>query len=115
MLRRLYLEVGDGRFGPGYGLLSLHDVGDGELSLVDTYLEMRKDSEGGPSWAWPSGLVAFCDWGCNMYSCLDCNGPINPVSTYAYVEGPMDYSFFPTRDSLESWLRDWLAGGEVFE
>jgi hypothetical protein len=27
----------------------------------------------------------------------------------------MARSFMPTRDSFESWLRDWLAGIEVYE
>jgi hypothetical protein len=27
----------------------------------------------------------------------------------------MEDSFVPTRDSFESWLRDWLAGIDVFE
>lgn len=115
LLRELYLHVGNGRFGPGYGLLSLDDVGDGEQSLVGSYLEMRCDPADVPSWKWPAGLLAFCDWGCNIYSCLDCIWVSNPVSTYEYVEDSMEDSFVPTRESFESWLRDWLAGIDVFE
>jgi hypothetical protein len=69
LLRELYLHIGNGRFGPGYGLLSLDDVGDGERSLVVSYLEMRRDDADAPWWKWPAGLLAFCDWGCNVYSC----------------------------------------------
>jgi hypothetical protein len=115
LLRELYLHVGNGRFGPGYGLLSLDDVGDGELSLVGSYLELLRHYADAPSWRWPAGRLAFCDWGCNIYSCLDCTRVPNPVSTYGHVEDSVEDSFVPTRDSFESWLRDWLAGLDVFE
>ena len=92
LLRELYLHVGNGRFGPGYGLLSLSDMGDRELSLVGSYLEMRRDYAVIPSWKWPTGLLAFCDWGCNIYACLDWTRVPNPVSTYEYVEESMERS-----------------------
>ncbi len=115
LLRELYRHVGNGRFGPGHGLLSLNDVGDGELSLVNLYFRMQQDDPNDPSWKWPAGLLPFCDWGCNIYSCLDCVRLGNPVLTYEHVQGSMHQSFVPTRDAFESWLRDWLAGLEVFE
>lgn len=115
LLRELYQHVGNGRFGPGHGLLSLDDLGDGELSAVNLYLGMHQEDPAQPLWKWPTGLLAFCDWGCNIYSCVDCINPPNAVLTYEYVQGPMVSSFAPTRNSLESWLRDWLAGIPVFE
>jgi hypothetical protein len=111
----LYRHVGNGRFGPHGGILSLTDSGDRQPSAVDIYSDMRRGDPTDPSWNWPAGLLPFCDWGCNIYSCVDCTGSPYPVVTYEYVEGPMEHSFAPTRDSLESWLRDWLAGIEVFE
>jgi hypothetical protein len=115
LLRELYLHVGNGRFGPGYGVLSLNEIGDGELSLVELYLGMRQHDPADPSWKWPVELLAFCDWGCNIYSCLDCVRPSNPVLTYERVPECMEHSFVPTRDSFETWLRDWLAGLTVFD
>jgi hypothetical protein len=115
LLRELYLQVSNGRFGPGYGILSVNNIGDGELSAIDLYLENRRDYPADPTWKWPSGLLPFCDWGCNIYSCVDCLHPPHPVSTFEYVSNSMANSFSPTRDSLEAWLRDWLAGIEVFE
>ena len=115
LLRDLYMQVGNGRFGPGHGFLSLQDLGDNDLYLVETYVGMRKPDREDPMWKWPFGVVPFCNWGCNMYSCVDCANPPYRVLTYECVEGRMRQSFFPTRDSLEAWLRDWLAGESVFE
>ena len=115
LLRELYVYIGNGGFGPGHGLLSLKNIGNGERSIVELYLEMRQDYPGDPTWKWPEGVLAICDWGCNIYSCVVCNKPLNPVLTFEYMQGPMEHSFLQTRDSLESWLRDWLAGVEVFE
>ena len=41
LLARVYTEVADGGFGPGYGLLSLEDLELGEQSLSSVYLEFR--------------------------------------------------------------------------
>ena len=67
LLKRLYLEVGNGGFGPGYGLYGLSggyredDVGD--LTFPDLYL-VDADSE-----VWPKKLVPICNWGCCMGLC----------------------------------------------
>jgi hypothetical protein len=116
LLRELYQHVGNGRFGPGFGLLSLNDLGDGEPSVLGTYLGLRQHDPDDPSWEWPDRLLPICDWGCNIFSCLDCATPPNAVLTFERVSGePMEVSFAPTRDSFEVWLRDWLAGAKVFE
>lgn len=46
-LRRLYLEVGNGGFGPGYGLFPLNDQNPSADSLVTAYLGMRSISHMG--------------------------------------------------------------------
>jgi hypothetical protein len=115
LLRDLYQFVGNGRFGPGHGLLNLTDLDDGERSAIDQYLESRQECPNMPEWKWPEGVLPICDWGCNTLTCLDCLNSPYPVLTFEYVEGPMELSFMKTRDSLESWLQDWLAGIDVFD
>ena len=60
LLRRLYLEVGNGGFGPGYGVLGLsggHRVG-GQTAL-DLYRQATPTS----SWSFlPTGLLPLCPW-----------------------------------------------------
>lgn len=75
LLRRVYLEVGEGAFGlsPLYAERS-HRL---EMPLVDSYLELRSDQGGGAHGErrWPEKLLIMYDWGCNIYSCLDCTHP----------------------------------------
>jgi hypothetical protein len=72
LLRRVYLEVGEGTF----GLSPLYAERSNSLAmpLVDSYLELRSDQEGGAhrERRWPENLLIMYQWGCNIYSCLDC-------------------------------------------
>ena len=92
--------------------MNLTDLGDGERSAIDQYLELRRICPDMPEWKWPEGVLPICDWGCSILTCLDCLNSPYPVLTFEDVEGPMELSFMKTRDSLESWLQDWLAGME---
>jgi hypothetical protein len=71
-------------------------VGDEEPSLVDLYLDLRRADAETPWWNWPAEFLAVCDWGCNIYSCLDCTWTAYPVLTHEYVEGSMEASYVPT-------------------
>src|SRR4051794_10987024 len=63
LLKRLYLEVGDGCFGPGYGLFGAtgHWLSDEPFTLAELYRINHKGD-------WPDGLVPICDWGCAIWS-----------------------------------------------
>jgi hypothetical protein len=117
LLRELYTEIGNGGFGPGQGLMRLKDLRPGEQSAVDSYIANHQEYPDMPNWKWPTGVLQICDWGCNNYSCVDCIAPPNPVLTFepGGIDEPMEQSFVKTRDSLESWLRDWLSGIEVYD
>jgi hypothetical protein len=78
LLGHLWVEVGNGGFGPGYGLLGLEgghmDDAQG-LVLPDLYLSAVEDAAwerflGTP---WPQKLVPICDWGCQHMSAMDCS------------------------------------------
>lgn len=89
-VRRVYCEVGNGGFG---GMFLLNDQRERRWpefdTIVTTYLEMRSlsqedidqhwtDEEGKPS-LWPQRVLMICDWGCNIYSCLDCSSLNLPI------------------------------------
>jgi hypothetical protein len=104
-LRRLYTEVANGGFGPGYGLAGLtggHGDSEGE-SLVARYREFRA---GG----WPEHLLPLWDWGCAAWSCLDANSAEGTIVTHDDVEGATVTDF-----TIRSWLRAWVDGVNLWE
>jgi SMI1 / KNR4 family (SUKH-1) len=102
LLRRIYLEVGNGAF----GLSPLYErVNDLAMPLVESYVGLRLESGGDENGErrWPEKLLIIYDHGCNIYSCLDCAHPEQRVlmndnnkdlNTYA-LEAP----------SFQQWLQ----------
>jgi hypothetical protein len=113
LLRRVYETVING-IGPGYGLLI---IGQGEGTLAAEY-RTRADwtyvpepgEPGNEQYPWPERLLPICNWGCAIWSCLDCRSPDGPIVT-ASGEEP----FANTGHTLRSWLWAWLAGDDLFE
>ena len=116
LLKAMYLNVGNGWSAPGYGLIGvvggrLSNLGD----LATTYREVRRGA-GYLSLDWPDALLPFCEWGCNIFSCVDCKDEAAPVhwseECVAYAEG------YALADFLAMWidgvsLIDLNAGGRV--
>ena len=106
LLRRVYLEVGDGAF----GLSPLYEERSNglDMPLVDRYLELRSDQEGdahGES-RWPENLLIMYDWGCNIYSCLDCAHPEYRVLRNDNNRDSDAYAL--EAPSLQQWLQALL-------
>lgn len=95
LLRRLYLEVGDGGFGPGAGLYGISSV--------------RIAGEG---WSFlPSGVVLICEWGCAISSLIDCSSPEGPMWGFDPNPGPQGRdALFPEGLTFAAWLDRWLNG-----
>jgi hypothetical protein len=129
LLRQVYQEVGDGGFGPGYGIFPIDEAVGERPSLVDAYLA-RRDAKTGRSW--PERLLPICDWGAGIESCLDCTDPYCPVvrvdpnmpkgDVDARVPGNMHYSrtsmikeaCWYECGSFETWLEKWVDGKRLF-
>lgn len=88
LLRRLYLEVGDGGFGPGYGLIGLDDP------------ERKRGA---------APRMLLCHWGCGITSDLDLAdgqvwgsdpNPAPPGVPYSYPQGL----------TITEWFARWLDG-----
>jgi hypothetical protein len=119
LLRRSYLEVGNGGFGPGFGLLALNNEGakNYHLNLVDWYLELMNHPH--PDFPpWPRQFITVCDWGCGITSLLDWTNPLYPVLRFngdMYDEGPYENVMKVESASLQCWLEEWLMGSPLFE
>ena len=119
--RRVYSEVGNGGFGPGYGLLGLvtgarTDEGKSAAEFVELLQQSDPDD---PGWAWPDGLVPVCHWGCAIYSCLDLRSAAAPVvrfdpNGHGTQEG-WDGAWWAEAETSGAWLRAWAEGRLAFE
>lgn len=108
LLRRLYLEVANGGFGPGYGILGLRG-GHGmapEGTAIERY-RLFREWEPAP----PPSLFPICDWGCAISTFVDCSdqGTVmwgldpNPVDDMADA-------LFRQEMGLVDWLQLWIEG-----
>ncbi len=97
LLRRLYLEVGNGGFGPQYGIGALHD-----------WLVVSRDrSVAGPHR--PRIGMVLCSWGNGGYSELDlADGSVWGTTAYRVPTGvPTSFRQFAT---VGEWFACWLSG-----
>lgn len=121
VLRAIYASVGNGGFGPGYGLMGLpggftDDQGNSADQLYELF---RQPDPEDSTWHWPAGLLPICHWGCAMYSCIDCStdeGRVllwdpnvwdrqTPVATVLRVGHP----------NVAEWFGGWAAGTNIWE
>jgi hypothetical protein len=110
LLRRLYLEVGNGGFGPGYGILGVKD-GHGDdyrRNATDLYEAWRE--------GWLAGreqLFHVSYWGCAIYSLVDCSS--HDATMWGWDPNPVPdddvpKALFIESMTLNSWLERWIDG-----
>lgn len=123
LLAELYRTIGNGGWGPGYGLMGIvggleGEAGDG--TAVDLYEVFRGDDPEDPGWKWPFGLLPINDWGCAIRSCVDCTKPDAAVWTFdpnstRELGDPMDLCLAKTHDSIAEWFEDWVNGVKLWD
>jgi hypothetical protein len=116
LLARLWTEVANGGFGPGYGLLGVEGGfadGQPEMTAVESYLSQIADTGYAVAFGlpWPPKVVPICYWGCDHYTALDC----------ATLEGEMVDFPEGTPDQLKrramtfaQWMEAWVNGVELW-
>lgn len=131
LLRQVYQNVGNGGFGPGYGLFGIPTCAEDEKgSVVDQYRKLCKHQTAPP---WPTGLIPLCGWGCGIASYLDCSRLEAPVirldpntekdDVIEFAPQPMHFDRADAVEdacwlesfSLEQWLTDWVDGKRLLE
>jgi hypothetical protein len=97
LLKRSYMEISNGGFGPGpvIGLPGGYESSWGDLIKTRTELERDEECE--------DGWLPIIDWGCAQFSIIDCDNDFQIVSLYEGDFHCEDYSF----DTL---LKRWLDG-----
>jgi hypothetical protein len=120
-LRRIYAEVANGGFGPGYGLLGLKDGARNESGedVVALYKEFSRNDPKDPLWSWPKGLLPVGHLGCGMFCCVDAthsDGPVIWFEPNPHSDGATwTDSFIPLAKSTNEWLLAWLDGEDLLD
>jgi hypothetical protein len=122
LLHRIYTEVANGGFGPGYGLLGIGAGGwtdDRQRDLVGSTMALREGSEDldEEAWRWPASLLAIAYLGDVVYACVDASREGAPVLEYDPSDLEWDDDGYPVDESealvevspsLAEWLAAWL-------
>ncbi len=121
LLKQIYSEIGNGGFGPGYGLIGMSGgvPDDTGQTAPEIYSLLRLEPpEEGP-WSWPEGLLPICHWGCAIYSCIDCTHSDFPLRVFdPNVHGDSNSwndCFFNEVDSFEAWICAWADGVDLWK
>lgn len=123
LLRRLYLEVANGGFGPGSGLLGVSGgarsvKGRSMEQLYDTMLEARQEH---PRWIWPPALIPIVDDD-GSFVAVDASTPEARVVAFDFEaldeeggDGGWSRAFEEKAASLEAWLEGWVGSQTAAE
>ena len=113
LLKDLYINTGNGGFGPGYGVMGIpggftDDQGSNILSLYQDFVEPYPED---PAWKWPKGRVPICHWGCVIYSCVHCleeNLPVYIADIGVKEDGePMESILKISAPTFDAWVESW--------
>lgn len=116
LLRRLYLEIANGGFGPGSGIVGVRGgwTTDRGRSIEDLYEEMSDSITENPGWVWPAGLVPLVDYG-GAFGCADTSTPEGRIVDWEpdqlddrSPDGGWSRSFREIAPSIAVWLEAWL-------
>src|SRR5262249_3421952 len=119
--KRIYTEIGNGGFGPGYGLIGMSSGAPDSTGKTapEIYRILRSNDPQDPLWSWPDCLLPICEWGCAIMSCVDCAVPDFPVRIFdpnIHCDNKSwDDSFFEQAESFEAWIKAWADGNGLWE
>lgn len=105
LLRACYIDVANGGFGPGYGIIGIEGgcADQHGRDLTKLYEELTADfAERHHSW--PDGVLPLCDWTGEIWSCVDCRDGKDLMVTL-HPEG-----LFKTKRTISEWFEAWLHG-----
>lgn len=122
LLKVLYGEIGNGGFGPGYGMLGLlngatDDLRENAVAKLQALRVQTKEKDGVP---WPTNLLPICNWGCAIYSCIDCSSLTHDMVIFdpnPHEDQCTDWSdsFFSEACGFDEWIQLWARGVDLWD
>jgi hypothetical protein len=121
LLRAIYIEVGNGGFGPEYGIVGTKGGAKLDGCTLETcYQKMRTIAKENSVWRWPRRLLPLANYGCGMWSCVDCEfsklpmflwDPNNLDADLDGADARLNWgnAFWDQGLTLRTWLETWLA------
>ncbi len=121
VLRDIYMHIGNELIGPhGYSFLGVSGKRSTANPTIDEQYHLFRNLKLQDSpWQWPDKVVPFFHWGCDIYSCVDCQHPATPVLLFdinlCEPGQPLTHAFRSHVPSLELWIVKWLDGDDLWE
>lgn len=114
LLRRLFLEVANGGFGPRQGgILGVRGHGLTCHRDWEDLLHVYRAFQSGPGPHVPRDMLWLYDWGCAIWSLVECSRPEGQMWVWdpngAENPSPAN-SLFGQAMTLTEWLTAWLQG-----
>ncbi|MDH6709100.1 hypothetical protein P3T27_005846 [Kitasatospora sp. MAA19] len=109
LLRRLYLEVANGGFGPRRSVLGVSGapwMGGNATDLVDGYEGFKSD----PDRVHPAGVVPLFELGCAIWWLVDCRDPAGPMWGWDPHGCCLGHALSPQGLTLAEWLAESIDG-----
>jgi hypothetical protein len=115
LLRRMYSEIGDGGFGPGYGFMPL-GLGSrsGDESITALFRDFSSPDPQDPSWSWPKGLLPIVHMGCAIYPCVRLSDLRIIVFDPNAHDSDWAEAFLDQKCTFEEWIRTWANGEDLW-
>ncbi|MFF7641828.1 SMI1/KNR4 family protein [Streptomyces canus] len=107
LLRRMYLEVANGGFGP-WQVVSLTETGDWFSDCADITMAYHQFTD--PDDVLPPGVVPLMDRGCAMWALIDFRTADGQMWDWDPNLCCIRHAPAPIGQSLAQWLTDWLRG-----
>lgn len=122
LLVEAYQKIGNGGFGPGYGLMGLGSGATDDMGATtdSLYKSFREPDPETPYWQWPEKLMPICHFGCAVYACVDCSTQNPEVVMWEPTLWDVESNQLPTEvmirtnHDLKSWLGAWIDGVDLW-
>lgn len=113
IFKLLYLNLGNGSFGPDYGFFHLYDhQNSNKRNLLEAYNDIHDMHINDIDWELPDKYIPFLYWGTDIYSMIDCSVKESPVYIFdknlKKENSKWQHCFWLHCDSLYTWLKKWI-------